>query len=67
MVKGGTVSSPNQTGAGNYFMINLHESMGLGSDQTRNIGSAVRLKSVARHVTDWATQPGEESCYEGTI
>ena len=32
----------------NYFMINLHESMGLGRDQTH--GSAVRHISAVRHV-----------------
>ena len=40
----------------NYFMINLHESMGPARDRT--IGSAVRLASVARHITDCATRPG---------
>ena len=29
-----------------------------GRDQTHEPGSAVRLTSVARHVTDCATQPG---------
>ena len=33
----------------NYFMINFHESMGRGRDPTRE--SAVRLSSVARHIT----------------
>ena len=32
--------------------------MGPGGDQTRNPRSAVRYASVARHVTDCATQPG---------
>ena len=32
--------------------------MGLGQDRIRNPGSAVRLTSVARHVTDCATRPG---------
>ena len=31
--------------------------MGPGRDQTRDPVSAVRLASVARHVTDCATQP----------
>ena len=38
----------------NYFMINLHESMG---PELATPGSAVRHASVARHVTDCATQP----------
>ena len=44
-------------------MINLHKSMGLGQDQTRTPGSAVRLTSAARHVTDCAMRPGNrDSC-----
>ena len=43
----------------NYFMINLHKSMGLGRDQTRYPESAVRLASVARHVTHCAKQPSD--------
>ena len=42
----------------NYFTINLHESMGPGQDQTGKPGSAVRLASIARYVTDCAKQPG---------
>ena len=42
----------------NYFMINLHESMGPGRDRTRDPWIRVRLASVARHVTDCATRPG---------
>ena len=37
---------------------NLHENMGPGLDRTRNPGSAVRLASVARHVTNWASWSG---------
>ena len=36
----------------NYFMINLHESMGPGRDLTRNPGSGVRHISAARQFTD---------------
>ena len=32
--------------------------MGLGRDWTRDPGSAVRLESVARNITDCATRPG---------
>ena len=39
-------------------MINLHESIGPGRDRTPDPGSAARLASVARHVTDGATRPG---------
>ena len=39
-------------------MIKLHERMRPGRDPTRDHGSAVRLASVARHVTDCATRPG---------
>ena len=42
----------------NYFMINLHESMGRTGIELATPGSAVRLATVARHVTDCATQPG---------
>ena len=42
----------------NYFMINLHESMGLGGFELATPGSAVRLASVARHVTNCASSPG---------
>ena len=42
----------------NYFTINLQESMGPGQDQTGNPGSAVRLASIARYVTDCTTRPG---------
>ena len=42
----------------NYFMINLHESIGPGQDQTGKPGSAVRLASVARYVNDCVTRPG---------
>ena len=34
----------------NYFMINLHESMGPGRDQTRDPGSAVRHVSAVRQI-----------------
>ena len=37
---------------------NLHESMAPARDQTRYPRSAVRLASVARHVTHCPTQPG---------
>ena len=36
----------------NYFMINLHESMRPAGIELATPGSAVRLASVARHVTD---------------
>ena len=34
--------------------------MGPGRDRTPTPGSAVRLASVARHVTDCATRPGDD-------
>ena len=37
-------------------MINLHESMGLEGIELATPGSAVRLASVARHITDCATR-----------
>ena len=42
---------------GNHFMINLHESMGTAGIELVITGSAIRLASVARHVTDCATWP----------
>ena len=42
----------------NYFIINLHESMGPGGIELATPGSAVRLASVARNVTDCAMRPG---------
>ena len=39
-------------------VINLHESMGPAGIELATPGSAVRLASVARHVTDCATRPG---------
>ena len=38
--------------------------MELGRDQTRDPWIAVRLASVARHITDCATQPGTYFVYE---
>ena len=35
-----------------------------GRDRTMPSGSAVRHASVARHVTDCATQPGRAKIYE---
>ena len=58
----------------NNFMINLHQSMRQGQDQTRDpcvmypmsyklvhavVWSVVRLAYVARHVTDCASWPGD--------
>ena len=43
---------------GNYFMNNLHESMGPGRNRTATPESAVRHASVVRHVTDCAMRPG---------
>ena len=42
----------------NYVMINLHVWDRAGIELATP-GSAVRLASVARHVTDCATQPGQ--------
>ena len=39
-------------------MVNLHKSMEPGRIELATPGSAVRLASVARHVTDCATRPG---------
>ena len=47
-----------KNGHKNYFTINLHESKRPGQDQTGKPGSAVRLASIARYVTDCATWPG---------
>ena len=40
----------------NYFMINIHESMGQVGIELATPGSTGRLASVAGHVTDCATR-----------
>ena len=50
-------SAEEENDSRNYFMINLHESMGRAGIELANPGSAVRLASVARHITDCATPP----------
>ena len=54
----GLLSGREENDRRNYFMINIHESMKRGRDELATPGSAVRLVSVARHVTDCATRPG---------
>ena len=46
------ISGREENDRRNHFMINLHESMGPGQDQTCDPWSAGRLASVARHVTN---------------
>ena len=46
-----------------YFMINLHEGMGWAGIKLATPRSAVRLASVARHVTDCAARPGTKITY----
>ena len=48
------ISRNEENDCRNYFMINLHESMGPGRDLTRNPGSGVRQISAARQFTDCA-------------
>ena len=43
----------------NYFMTNLHESMGPDGIDRVTPGSGFRRPSVARHFTDCATRPVE--------
>ena len=46
-------------GCRNYSTINLYESMGLGGDQTRDPGFAVRHVSAVRRVTNCAKRLGQ--------
>ena len=49
---------PKEDDRRNYFMINFHAWDQAGIELTTP-GSAVRLASVARHVTDCATRPSK--------
>ena len=50
----------------NYFMINLHESMGPDGIDRVTPGSGFRCPSVARHFTDCATRLGRKFCQKGS-
>ena len=51
------INGKKENGRRNYFMINLHESMGRLKIKLMTPGSAVRQVAAARHITDCALWP----------